>query len=107
MCVLDIYSRASIQQINLQKSALSLSLEHTPSTTKARFQQNVMNDTWGYLLLRVKIRKIDLIRLKTKFENCCLLSKKSFFLKEGKFLLKVVVLSIPTYVMSCFKLPIT
>lgn len=112
--ILNIYQRASGQEINYKKSAIAFS-KGTPSQLQDKISQEFGITKIGgfgkYLGLPDHIDKnrkevFDYLikRIKNKLEGWY----SKFLSSAGKeVLLKAVITSLPTYTMSCFLLPKT
>ena len=112
--ILQVYERALGQQLNRAKTSLFFSSNTNPSVQeeiKQRFSAQVIGQHEKYLGLLSLVRrkrqntfndiKEKLVKKLAGWKEK-LLSKAS-----NEVLIKVVAQTIPTYIMSCFKLPDT
>ena len=110
--VLHIYEQASGQQLNRAKTSLFFS-KNTPSDVqeeiKTRFGAQVIKQHERYLGLPSLVgrnKQSTFKSIKEKLGKKLAGWKEKMLSKQGKEILtKVVAQAIPTYTMSCFKLP--
>ncbi|CAA7018071.1 unnamed protein product [Microthlaspi erraticum] len=110
--ILDKYEKVSGQQINFQKSAITFSQKTPPATkllVKSRLQIEKEGGTGKYLGLPEHFgrRKKDLFtaivdRIRQKAASW---SSRRLSIAGKLVMLKSVLSAMPTYTMSCFKLP--
>ena len=110
--ILKVYEDASGQQLNRAKTSLFFS-RNTPSAIqeeiKQRFGTQVIKQHEKYLglpSLVEKNKKNTFNEIKEKIRKKLVGWKEKMLSKAGKeILIKAVAQAIPTYTMSCFKLP--
>ena len=110
--VLNVYELASGQQLNRAKTSLFFSsntAHEVQEEIKSRFSAQVIKQHEKYLgfpLLVGKNRKNSFKEIKDKLARKLAGWKEKLLSKAGKeILVKVVAQAIPTYSMSCFKIP--
>ncbi|POO03847.1 LOW QUALITY PROTEIN: hypothetical protein TorRG33x02_001510, partial [Trema orientale] len=110
--ILSWYERASSQKINLEKSVITLSLNTDISTTQAILQILGLTSVQSHdrylglpsVVSRNKRKTFEYIleRIRKRVQSW----RRGLFSSGGReILIKAVLQSIPTYVMSIFKLP--
>ena len=110
--VLEVYERASSQQLNRAKTSLFFS-KNTPreiqGAIQSRFGAQVIKQHEKYLGLPSlvgKNKRNTFNDIKEKLGKKLAGWKEKLLSKAGKeILIKAVALAIPTYTMSCFKIP--
>ena len=110
--ILQVYESSSGQQMNRNKTALFFSRNtptHIQDAIKSRFGAQVIKPHESYLglpLLIGKSKKNTFTQLKHKLASKLAGWKEKLLSNVGKeVLIKAVAQAIPSYTMSCFKLP--
>lgn len=110
--ILNVYENSSGQQLNRSKTSLFFSpntSEVTKNEIKSRFGAQVIRQHEKYLGLPSLIgrnKKKSFREIKEKLAVKLVGWKEKLLSKAGKeMLIKVVAQSIPTYAISCFKIP--
>ena len=110
--ILKVYKEASGQQLNRAKTSLYFSsntAREDQKEIKARFGAQVIKQHEKYLGLPSLVgrnKKNSFKEIKEKLAKKLTSWKEKLLLKAGKeIMIKVVAQAIPTYAMSCFKIP--